>query len=78
MEQPGLRGDGEHQHHAQPHEMMLLGWAFDGYPIYAPHGHEDSDDAKSKLVEFESSYRLKKGDRPKSPEGPGGPYDGTY
>ncbi len=58
--------------------MIHLGWAFDGFPIYAPFGHEDPGDAASPIVELKSSYRLKQGTRPEPPEGPGGDYDGTF
>ncbi len=78
MEKLGLPADGEHPSHSHAHEMTLLGWAFDGYPIYAPYSHEDPDDPASELVELEPSYRLKQGNRPDPPEGPGGRYDGTF
>ncbi len=58
--------------------MMLLGWAFDGFPIYGPWGYSDPDDPNSELKELRTSYRLKPGDRPEPPEGPGGAYDGTF
>lgn len=44
---------------------LLIGWAADGYPIYFLEG-------------VRSSWLLKKGERPSSPEGPGGEYDGQY
>ena len=53
-----------------------IGWAADGYPIYALNGYEDKN--SSKVIEHTSSYRLKKGDRPDAPEGPGGEYDGAF
>lgn len=55
--------------------MVLLGWAADGFPIYAPWGYEKANDATSGLKTLRSSYRLKQGTRP---SGPGGAYDGTY
>lgn len=58
--------------------MTLLGWAGDGFPIYGPRCHEIADDPESPLVEMESSYRLREGERPASPEGPGGKYDGAF
>ncbi len=59
-------------------KMLLLGWAADGFPIYAASGHQDPKDASSPLVRMRSSYRLKAGDRPGGTSGPGGAYDGYY
>jgi hypothetical protein len=56
-------------------KMVLVGWAADGFPIYASRGHSDPKEAKSALKEMRSSYRLKSGTRP---DGPGGRYDGTF
>ncbi|MEN3939748.1 YHYH protein [Prosthecobacter sp. SYSU 5D2] len=63
---------------AKPDQMLLLGWAADGFPIYAARGHQAPMDATSPLVPMRSSYRLKKGTRPAGDEGPGGKYDGYY
>lgn len=68
----------EHEHDGHVDEMIQLGWAFDGFPVYAAYGYKDANDAASGIVELSSSYRLKKGNRPGNPEGPGGAYDGTY
>ncbi len=59
-------------------KMLLLGWAADGFPIYASHGHRDPKDETSPLVKMRSSYRLKTGQRPGGNRGPGGEYDGTF
>ncbi|MES2599162.1 MAG: YHYH protein [Verrucomicrobiota bacterium] len=48
--------------------MVHLGWAADGFPIYA-----GGDAMKQR-----SSYQLKKGTRPSGSQGPGGAYDGTF
>lgn len=53
----------------------LLGWAGDGFPIYARFGYRDAEDPASPVVDLTSSYRLRSGRRP---DGPGGSYDGTY
>lgn len=58
--------------------MLLIGWAYDGFPIYAAHGHTTADDAESELKVLHSSYRVRTGERATSPEGPGGKYDGTF
>ena len=56
----------------------LIGWASDGYPIYARYGYKDTKDASSDIVELHSSYRLKKGNRPNGDRAPGGKYDGAF
>ena len=55
--------------------MVLIGWAADGFPIYAPWGFAKANDATNGLKTMKSSYRLKQGTRP---SGPGGNYDGTF
>lgn len=59
-------------------QMTLVGWAADGFPIYAVYGFAEADNIKSELKKLRSSYRLKQGQRPDEPEGPGGKYDGTF
>ena len=56
----------------------MIGWAADGFPIYALFGFGDAKDANSAVKELTSSYRLKKGERPANPQGPGGEYDGAF
>lgn len=58
-----------------PTAPTLIGWAADGFPIYAPWGHDDAMDATSAVRTLRPSWRLKKGERP---DGPGGRFDGTY
>lgn len=60
---------------ASKDKMTLVGWAADGFPIYALYGHEQAGDSKSKLKKLKSSYRLKAGTRN---GGPGGKYDGNF
>ncbi|MCR4376836.1 MAG: YHYH protein [Rhodospirillales bacterium] len=73
-----VQPDGAYHYHAMPTELLKklstqksgpvqLGWAADGYPIYAPYGFD--------AAEYKASYRIKSGVRP---SGPGGAYDGTY
>lgn len=57
---------------------LLIGWAADGHPIYGPWGYEDPDDPQSEVRLLQSSWKLRKGQRPAAPEGPGGMFDGTY
>jgi hypothetical protein len=39
--------------------MSLIGWAADGFPIYARYGHTTATDANSATKVLASSYRLK-------------------
>ena len=84
--QPG----GKYHYHGTPIGFMkdvkvsadqhspLIGWAFDGFPIYAIYGYSDPKDPESKVVEMTSSFQLKDGKRPEPPTGPGGSYDGAF
>lgn len=56
-------------------QMVLAGYAADGFSIYVAYGYSDPKDMRSPLKIMRSSYRLKKGIRP---SGPGGRYDGTF
>lgn len=80
-----MQPDGSYHYHGIPQGIldqgdprgapMLIGWASDGFPIYAPWGYRDPDNADSGMVDLRSSYRLKSGTRS---GGPGGPYDGEF
>lgn len=59
-------------------EMVLVGWAADGFPIYAKYGHTSAADESSELKELKSSYQLKDEERPSKPDGPGGTTDGSF
>ncbi len=61
-----------------PQSMLLIGYAADGFPIYAEFGHKKADDASSSLTKLRPSYQRKKGNRPTGEKGPGGHYDGTF
>ena len=39
--------------------MTLVGWASDGFPVYARYGFSDPDDRSSPVTTLKSSYRLK-------------------
>lgn len=56
-------------------QMLLLGYAADGFPIYGPRAYSEAENMESQLQVLKSSYRLKKGTRP---DGPGGRYDGSF
>ncbi|NUM52992.1 MAG: YHYH protein [Candidatus Hydrogenedentes bacterium] len=79
-----VQPDGSYHYHGLPtglidnatrDRMTLVGYAADGFPVYAVYGHTDPKDRTSPLKELKSSYRLKTGVRP---TGPGGAYDGTF
>lgn len=57
-------------------QMLLVGYAADGFPMYAVYGHRDARDASSPVVELKSSWRLKSGRRGDGE--PDGRYDGTF
>lgn len=51
---------------------VLVGWAADGFPIYAQYGYRSAPEASGALVKLKSSYCLKRGNRP------GGGADGGH
>ncbi|KAJ54266.1 hypothetical protein ACMU_18755 [Actibacterium mucosum KCTC 23349] len=53
-------------------ESPLVGWAADGFPIYAMTSVQSG-----KVVQMRSSYQLKSGNRPGGNQ-PGGRHDGTF
>lgn len=55
----------------------LIGWAADGFPMYAVYGYSDPKNSSSPIKALKSSYQLKKGDRPGG-DAPDGKYDGTF
>ena len=59
---------------AEP-DMVLIGYAADGYPVYARYGYVDPMNPASGVVAMRGSYELRSGTRP---SGPGGSYDGTF
>lgn len=59
-------------------EMVLVGYAADGFPMYAVYAYGDAEDLTSDVRAMRSSYRLKRGVRPEEPVGPGGTHDGSF
>ena len=53
----------------------IIGWAFDGLPIYGPYGYSDPLDATSDVTNIKSSFVLKAGIRA---SGPGGDHTGAF
>ena len=39
--------------------MTLVGWALDGFPVYARYGYTDANDASSAIKEMNGSYQLR-------------------
>lgn len=60
---------------ASPSQMTMIGYAADGFPIYALYGYAKPMDASSPIIEMQSSYQLRTGNRPNPP---GGTYDGRF
>jgi len=57
----GSNYSGDYYRHANGHSK-ILGFCFDGYPIYGPFGYSDSDDSNSTCTLMTSSYVAKTGD----------------
>ena len=53
----------------------VIGWAFDGLPIYGPYGYTDPLDSSSAIINIKSSFELKSGTRS---SGPGGAHTGEF
>ena len=56
----------------------VIGWAADGFPIYARYGYADPENPASEIIELKPSHQLKSGSRPDGFLDPGGTYDGTF
>ena len=85
-----VQPSGAYHYHGLPADLLkelgvragahspIVGWAADGFPIYALYGYAKADDKQSAIRALKSSYRLKEGNRPGGPDGPGGRYDGAF
>ena len=85
-----VQPDGSYHYHGLPTGLLgqlgvnsgqhspIVGWAADGFPIYALYGYEDPEDPSSPIVKLSSSYAVKSGARPSGEGQPGGTYDGTF
>jgi hypothetical protein len=60
--------DGAYHSHATPFRLYdfpstshspIVGWAFDGYPIYGPYGYASAMNSGSGIARMESSYQLR-------------------
>lgn len=63
----------EKEHISEKNHSPLIGWAADGFPIYALYGQVGEE-----VIEMVSSYKVKQGHRPSGGKNPGGHYDGTF
>lgn len=57
----------DHMRHPDGHSK-IIGFCFDGYPVYGPFAYGDPKDTTSRIGHMRSSYRLKENDRHR-PEG---------
>lgn len=89
-----VQPNGAYHYHGLPTQLLedvrlapgqhspIVGWAADGFPIYAVYGFQDPQDPQSPVTRLKSSFRLKSGLRPGSQDPssgePGGKYDGTF
>ncbi|WNK00489.1 YHYH protein [Thalassospiraceae bacterium LMO-JJ14] len=79
--QPG----GKYHYHGWPKGLIrawtpnthspIIGWAADGFPIYAAYGYTDPKDPNSGIKAMTSGWRVREGARN---GGPGGNYDGRF
>ena len=53
----------------------IIGWAFDGLPIYGPYGYTDASNTSSSITNIKSGFKLKSGNRS---SGPGGAHTGEF
>jgi hypothetical protein len=60
-------------------DMLLVGWAADGYPIYYKYAYNDATDASSGVSEMKTGFQIKAGERPGDGlSAPCGTYNGKY
>ena len=59
---------GTYHHHVNPSSMYtasstshspIIGWAWDGYPIYGPYGYSSANNTSSSIKRIMSSYKLR-------------------
>ena len=69
MNHAHVQPNGTYHYHGMPELLMeflgsnsgmtLVGWASDGFPVYARYGFSDPDDAGSSIISLKTSYKLK-------------------
>jgi hypothetical protein len=55
----GQGADGTYVESSTLHHSPILGWTFDGHPIYGPYGYTDPTDPNSPIERMVSSYQLR-------------------
>ncbi len=84
-----VQPNGRYHYHGLPSGLLgevddgtahgaLVGWAGDGFPIYALRGYADPTDPSSGVASVQSGWVLKQRSRPGGPDAPGGTYDGAF
>ena len=69
MNHAHVQPSGEYHYHGMPELLMdllgddssmtLVGWASDGFPVYARYGFSDANDLGSEVISLQPSWRLK-------------------
>ena len=69
MNHAHVQPNGEYHYHGMPELLMeflgnnqgmtIVGWASDGFPVYARNGFSNANDSTSEVIELQSSYKLK-------------------
>lgn len=91
MNDAHVQPNGKYHYHGDPTNFIatlgvsssshspIIGYAADGFPIYYKYVYSDPNDANSSIVEVNSCFELKSGNRPGNGiTAPDGAYDGTY
>ena len=69
MNHAHVQPTGEYHYHGMPEllidflgdkeGMILVGWASDGFPVYARNGYAEAKNSASEIIKLKSSYKLK-------------------
>lgn len=69
MNHAHVQPNGEYHYHGMPELLMeflgnnqgmtIVGWASDGFPVYARNGFSNANDSTSEVIALQSSYKLK-------------------
>jgi hypothetical protein len=69
MNHAHVQPTGEYHYHGMPEllidflgdkeGMILVGWASDGFPVYARNGYTEANNSTSEIIKLKSSYKLK-------------------
>ncbi len=91
MNDAHVQPNGKYHYHGNPTNFIatlnvsaashspIIGYAADGFPIYYKYVYENPSDPNSTIIEAESCFELKSGNRPgNGTTAPDGAYDGTY